>query len=80
MSVLNEQSKRPSLLAKIFGLTMNGKKPAADKTFITTTDGAAVVNFDELIKDSDFQKSAADVREFLEKNVKTSTNGSHPKL
>jgi hypothetical protein len=68
--VLNgNENRSPSLLAKLLGLSTNGSKPPADKTFFTTADGAAVVNYDELVKDDKFKESAAEVRKFLNKNI-----------
>jgi hypothetical protein len=79
MSVLNEQTKSPSLLAKVFGLAANGKKPVVDQTFLVTADGAAVVDFEKLVKDEDFKDSASAVLDFAKKYGSTAHNGSRPK-
>jgi len=69
MSVLNGHRSQPSLVAKLLGLSSNGDKVVADDASYTTPDGAAVVDLKKLVQDPDFQKSAEDVRAFLDKNV-----------
>jgi hypothetical protein len=70
MSALNgnNNGSRPSSIARIFGFGVDSGKNG-DKTFVMTSDGSASVNLKELIDDPDFQKSADQVGQFLDRKL-----------
>jgi hypothetical protein len=81
MSALNgnNNGKRTSLLARIFGLGVSAGNEA-DNTFVMTSDGSASVNLEQLIGDPAFEQSANDLSAFLDRNIpRTPDSGNTPK-